>query len=103
MVSQDFPLRVSITVSRLMNCYWDIPANHVRSFSGLGNLAWSFAKQAQLADAVMESIINSSGRLAVYETMCLDVGESLIHRLFTNIATSALHHDGGLSRFKPQG
>ena len=42
-----------------------IPANHVRSFSGLGNLAWSFAKQAQLADAVMESIIKSSGRLAV--------------------------------------
>ena len=72
-------------------------------FSGLGNLAWSYAKQAILAEAVMESVISSTGRLAVYETMCLDVGESLIHRLFTNIATSALHYDGGLSRFKPQG
>jgi hypothetical protein len=82
-----------------------IPSVHSdqNRYSGLGNLAWSYAKQAQLADAVQESVIGSSGRLAVYETIFLDVGETLINRLFTNIATSALQNDGGLGRFKPQG
>lgn len=57
---------------------------------GLGNLAWSYAKQAQLAADVNNSNIGSTGRLAVYETICLDVGENLSHRLFARIAESAI-------------
>ena len=95
---------------------------------GLGNLAWSYAKQAQLSAAVNDSTIGTTGRLAIYETICLDVGESLIQRLFTEIANTCIsdacksnacrikyslstlsnrfdksyHTIDGLSRFKPQ-
>ena len=51
------------------------------SSQGIGNLAWSYAKQAQLAT---ES--QGSGRLAVYGASCVDIGESLIKRLFTQMA-----------------
>ena len=60
---------------------------------GLGNLAWSYAKQAQLAADVNNSKIGSTGRLAVYETICLDVGENLSHRLFAGIAEAAISDD----------
>ncbi len=66
---------------------------------GLGNLAWAYAKQAQLAAEVSESTIGSTGRLAVYETSCLDIGEDLIQRLFLGIAESS---EKGIERFKPQ-
>jgi hypothetical protein len=69
---------------------------------GLGNLAWSYAKQAQLADAVSESNIGTTGRLAVFETSCLDIGESLINRLFRRIAERGISNETGLSRYKPQ-
>lgn len=63
------------------------------SFSpqGLGNLAWSYAKQAQLAEGGSESLISSTGRLAVYETVSLDIGEELIRRLFTRIAETSIN------------
>ena len=64
---------------------------------GLGNLAWSYAKQAQLAETVSESLIGSSGRLAVYETSCLDVGETLINRLFQRLAERATQNRGKYS------
>lgn len=62
------------------------------SFSpqGLGNLAWSYAKQAQLSAAASDSTIGTTGRLAIYETICLDVGETLIQRLFTEIAKTCI-------------
>lgn len=67
------------------------------SFSpqGLGNLAWSYAKQAQLAEggAGSESVISSTGRMAVYETVSLDVGEDLIKRLFTRIAETSINNN----------
>jgi hypothetical protein len=68
------------------------------SFSpqGLGNLAWSFAKQAQLVEGGSESLITSTGRLAVYETISLDVGEDLIQRLFKNIAETSMTNNGKL-------
>lgn len=69
---------------------------------GVGNLAWSFAKQAQLADAVSGSVIQTSGRLAIYETSCLDIGETLINRLFRKIAERGIDPELGLSRYKPQ-
>ena len=64
------------------------------SFSpqGLGNLAWSFAKQAQLAEGGSESLISSTGRLAVYEAISLDVGDDLIRRLFTRIAETSMNN-----------
>lgn len=66
---------------------------------GIGNLAWAYAKQAQLAADVSDSTIGSTGRLAVYETSCLDVGENLVHRLFSRIAETGIEN---LNRFKPQ-
>ena len=72
----------------------------LRGFSpqGIGNLAWSYAKQAQIAfsssDGTKGLNIGSSGRQAVYETSCLDVGEVLINRLFSGIADSALNDNG---------
>lgn len=69
---------------------------------GLGNLSWSYAKQAQLAAEVDESTIGSTGRLAVFETVCLDVGEKLIQRLFAGICEQAFQGPNALSRFKPQ-
>ena len=72
------------------------------STQGLGNLAWSYAKQAQLAEGGSESLLGSTGRLAVYETSSLDIGESLIRRLFSRIAEAALDTPGGLTKFKPQ-
>jgi hypothetical protein len=66
---------------------------------GLGNLAWAYAKQAQLVAGVSDSTIGSTGRLAVYETSCLDVGEDLIQRLFSSIAETSTKN---LDRFKPQ-
>lgn len=66
---------------------------------GLGNLAWAYARQAQLGGAVNDSTIGSTGRLAVYETSCLDIGEKLIQRLFKNVAETSIQN---LNRFKPQ-
>jgi len=67
---------------------------------GLGNLAWSYARQGQLAGGIEESVIGSTGRLAVYETISLDVGEDLIQRLFTRIGETIVLC--GAARFKPQ-
>ena len=63
------------------------------SFSpqGLGNLAWSYAKQAQLAEGGSESLIGTTGRLAVYEASSMDVGEDLIRRLFSAIGKTAMN------------
>ncbi len=58
---------------------------------GLGNLAWSYAKQAQLAGGGSESLVSTTGRLAVYETISLDVGEDLVRKLFFRIGETALH------------
>ncbi len=63
---------------------------------GLGNLAWSYAKQAQLGADVNGSKVGSTGRLAVYETSCLDIGESLIQRLFAGIAEGAMSGKYGI-------
>ena len=71
---------------------------------GLGNLAWSFAKQAQLADVINDDMksIGSNGRLAIYETSCLDVGESRINLFFSRIAEAGLEYHDELRSFKPQ-
>jgi len=66
---------------------------------GLGNLAWAYAKQAQLAAGVNESTISSTGRLAVYETSCLDVGENLVRRLFSGIAETSIHGSSTFNSF----
>ena len=68
---------------------------------GLGNLAWSFAKQAGCATEMLaseeldnEKSSSSNGRLAVYETSCLDLGEELVTRFFANIAQACLSNPG---------
>ena len=68
-------------------------------------MLWSFAKQAQLSLEVIESLgddvkLVSTGRLAVYETSCLDNGEDVIKRLFVRAAEAGI--DMGLSRFTNQ-
>jgi hypothetical protein len=61
---------------------------------GVGNMAWSYAKQAQLVntndDVVQAYTKKNTGRLAVYETSCRDVGERTINRFFTAIAEAVL-------------
>jgi len=72
---------------------------------GLGNLAWSFAKQAQLSSSVTGGArlhVGTSGRQAVYETSCLDFGEKQVNRLFARIAEEAINGKGGMERFSPQ-
>ena len=56
------------------------------STQGIGNLSWSYAKQAQLAVDRQ----GGSGRLAVYGTSCVDIGENLMKRLFIQLAESAI-------------
>jgi len=75
------------------------------SSQGLGNTLWSFAKQAQLSLEVIETLgdsvkLVSSGRLAVYETSCLDNGEAVVKRLFVKAAEAGLSL--GLNRFSNQ-
>ena len=78
---------------------------------GLGNLAWSFAKQATISVEIFltpdepesnGNINGNNGRLAVYETSCLDLGETLVTRLFASIAEACLLNKAGLKNFKPQ-
>lgn len=45
--------------------------------------------------------IGTTGRLAMYETSCLDVGEGLIKTLFVKAARAAMRM--GLDRFRSQG
>jgi hypothetical protein len=76
------------------------------SSQGLGNTLWSYAKQAQLSLEVIESLgdsvkLVSTGRLAVYETSCLDNGgEAVITRLFARAAEAGMRM--GLGRFTNQ-
>lgn len=71
---------------------------------GLTNLAWSFAKQAQLSSTVKNNRLLSgkSGKQAIYQTSCLDIGEEQISRLYMRIAEEAVHGAGGLERCSPQ-
>ena len=75
-------------------------ARGLASFSpqGLGNLAWSYARQAQLAEGGFDSLIGSTGRLAVYETISLDVGEHLIKKLFVRIAETVVQNPSKFHR-----
>ena len=62
------------------------------SQQGIGNLAWAYARQAQLgADVTWNRDADTitakfSGRLAHYTVMYIDVGETLIQKLFYAIA-----------------
>jgi hypothetical protein len=85
-------------------------ARGLREFSpqGLGNMAWAYARQAQLADEVAErhksksSISLANGRLAVKTASYFDVGEVVLHRLFSEIANTDLIVHNGLADLKPQ-
>ncbi len=76
------------------------------SSQGLGNMLWSFAKQAQLSLEVIETLghsvkLISTGRLAVYETSCIDNdGEPVITQLFARAAKAGMRM--GLGRFTNQ-
>lgn len=75
---------------------------------GLGNLAWAFARQAQLACEVTDRYpgtanrLQCNGKLAVHTAGFFDWGEFLLHRLFHAIANSALVDQENLSKLKPQ-
>ena len=74
---------------------------------GIGNTVWSFARQAQITNDVVRSFgldkvnIGTTGRLAMYETSCLDIGEDLIKTVFLKAADAAMNM--GLDRFRSQG
>ena len=67
---------------------------------GLGNMAWAFAKQAQLVEDVNKrsdlstSVLSKTGKMAVYATSFFDVGEILVQRLFSSIADANLFVHG---------
>jgi hypothetical protein len=75
---------------------------------GLGNMAWAFARQAQLAQAVSErmkgafNLATSNGRLAVYTSSYIDIGEKLLHRFFSAIGETNLRVHSNLQKGKPQ-
>ena len=75
---------------------------------GLGNMAWAFARQAQLAEEASDRfrgstfLSNISGRLSVYTASYVDIGEASIQTLFARIAESAIENHGRLSALKPQ-
>lgn len=64
------------------------------SQQGIGNLVWSYGKQAQLAAETVNRVDGvstaSSGKLFVFITICMDIGESLIKRLFNCCAETDL-------------
>ena len=69
---------------------------------GLGNMAYAYARQAQLAQEVGDRLkndcclANTNGRLAVYTTSSIDIGETLLHRFFAAIAEADLRvHNRG--------
>lgn len=68
---------------------------------GIGNLSWAIAKQAQMVAMAAERVEGSgsrvggtTGRLAIYATSCIDIGEVLIQRLYGVMADSAIHNHG---------
>jgi hypothetical protein len=67
---------------------------------GIGNTAWSFAKQAQLAEDVIRRYAgqttssHTTGRLAVYTASFIDIGEELLQSLFRGIADADIHNHG---------
>lgn len=86
------------------------PCRGLSDFSpqGIGNMAWAFARQAQLCEEVgsrMRGSLqtgNSNGRLAVYTTSYFDIGQLLLHRFFAAISDNAIHNFKNLSMLKPQ-
>jgi hypothetical protein len=78
------------------------------SSQGLGNTAWAFARQCQLACEVASrfpagsTLLQSNGKLAVYTTSFFDYGETLVHRLFQAVANAGIEEHDCLRRFKPQ-
>ena len=66
---------------------------------GMGNLAWSIARQAQMVQDTYRrceesTISHATGRLAVYTVSFLDIGESLLKKLFAQIAEANVHKHG---------
>jgi RAP domain len=76
------------------------------SSQDLSNMAWAFARQAQVAESASERLnrIHGRGRPAVnkYQTICIDIGEALMQRLFGAIAETSLCMHGNLSKAAPQ-
>ena len=73
------------------------------SAQGLGNLAWAYARQAQLGAEVLsrfegDTIVpKSSGRLAQYISSYMDLGEDLLQKFFHCIAETDLGVHGSSS------
>ena len=67
---------------------------------GLGNMAWAFAKQSQLAEDVIRrydgqtTMSHTTGRLAVYTASFIDIGEELLRNLFRGIAEADIQNHG---------
>lgn len=67
---------------------------------GLANLAYSFARQAQLGGEVLDkygkrtTISLNGGRLGYFIVINLDIGEALLKKLFAEIARTNLEIHG---------
>jgi hypothetical protein len=67
---------------------------------GLANMAWAFARQAHLAESASERL-NIAG-VHKCNTICVDIGEALLQRLFGAIAETSLCMHDNLRKATPQ-
>ena len=74
------------------------------STQGMGNLAWAFARQAQLSEMVSErlNLNTGDGKLSTYKTSYFDVGENLLLKFFSLIAETNIRVYDKLGKGKPQ-
>ena len=74
------------------------------STQGLGNMAWAFARQAQLSEKVSDrlNLNTGNGRMSTYKTIYFDVGENLLLKFFSTIAETNIRVYDKLSKGKPQ-
>lgn len=74
------------------------------SSQGLGNLAWAYARQAQLSQESRARIDfgGRNGRLMVYRTSYFDTGEALLHKLFGALGDASVLVHEEMRMGKPQ-
>ena len=74
------------------------------STQGLGNMAWAFARQAQLSEMVSDrlNLNTGNGKMSTYKTIYFDVGENLLLKFFSSIAETNIRVYDKLGKGKPQ-
>jgi very-short-patch-repair endonuclease len=74
------------------------------SSQGLGNMAWAYARQAQLSEVVSDrlNLNTGTGKMSTYKTIYFDIGENLLLKFFSSIAETTIRVHDNLGKGKPQ-